>query len=380
MKKRRWRLVIVFLLLLFLLSLGLRYGLGYLRNTEEEEEILEEEQENLESSLKLSVISEIKMTKDPRDNFDEIFAGDNLVIYYEKGELKAMDLSNKELWTRKFDPELILGKNVARVLVVEKNKGNVYHIANDGEIIGSVLGLGEIDSASLSQDNKTLLFFRDNRRVVVLDEYLNKTADIVVDNGAIINYSVSTKLETLNILTLEEQEGELISRLYVYSMEGRVIQSRRESMLALNIYSSDRDSLIVYQRGIQFYDENFEPREDFISTNKVVYSTKEGFHLYLVTGSANHLDEEGELEFSSYSLSSRKLEFTNKISDTYDNIYARGGMVLASYKNTLDLYDLHGNLLHSEILDFPIKKAMLLDEEKLAVFDGSRFTLFKIEF
>lgn len=380
MKKRRWRLVLALFLLIFSISLGLKYGLKYFGDLGREEEIIEEQQEDFESGLRLSVVSEIKMTKDPRDNFDEIFAGDDLVIYYEKGELKAMNLDNKELWSRKFEPELILGKNVARVLVVEKNKGNVYHIANDGQIIGSVLGLGEIDNASLSQDNKTLLFFRDNRRVVVLDEYLHKTADIVVESGAIINYSVSTKLETLNLLTLEELDGDLISRLYVYSMEGRVIQNRRERMLALNIYTSDRDALIVYQKGIQFYDENFEPREDFISTNKVVYSTKEGFHLYLVTGSANPLEEEGELEFLSYSLSSRKLEFSNKISDTYDNIYARGGMVLASYKNTLDLYDLQGQLLHSEVLDFPIKKAMLLDEDKLAVFDGSRFTLFKIEF
>jgi hypothetical protein len=55
-------------------------------------------------------------------------------------------------------------------------------------------------------------------------------------------------------------------------------------------------------------------------------------------------------------------------------------MVLASYKNTLDLYDLTGNLLHREVLSYPIKKAKLLDEDRLAVFDGSRFTLFKIEF
>ena len=110
------------------------------------------------------------------------------------------------------------------------------------------------------------------------------------------------------------------------------------------------------------------------------FSKKEGSHLYLVTGSANPLQEEGELELLSFSLSNRTLEFSNKITDNYDNIYSRGGMVLASYKNTLDLYDLTGNLLHREVLSYPIKKAKLLDEDRLAVFDGSRFTLFKIEF
>lgn len=374
--------MLALVLLVVLLAFGLKAGLAFLKENfyEDEEGELIEEVEEAESEVELSVISEIKMTKDPRDNFDEIFAGDDLVIYYEKGTLKAMDLDNKEIWSRVFDPELILGKNLARVLVVEKTRGNVYHISNDGEIIGSALGLGQIENAHLTQDNKTLLFFRDNRRVVILDDYLNKTGDIQVESGAIINFSVSSKSETLNLLTLEELDGELISRLLVYSMEGREILSRRENMLALNIYSSDRDNLIVYQRGIQFFDEDFEPKGEAIATNKVVYSKKEGFHLYLVTGSPNPLEEESELELSSYSLSRQKLAFVNKISDTYDNIYARGGVILASYKNVLDLYNLQGELLHSQTLPFPIKKAMLLDEDKLAVFDGSRFTLFKIEY
>lgn len=374
--------MLALVLLVVLLAFGLKAGLAFLKENfyEDEEGELIEEVEEAESEVELSVISEIKMTKDPRDNFDEIFAGDDLVIYYEKGTLKAMDLDNKEIWSRVFDPELILGKNLARVLVVEKTRGNVYHISNDGEIIGSALGLGQIENAHLTQDNKTLLFFRDNRRVVILDDYLNKTGDIQVESGAIINFSVSSKSETLNLLTLEELDGELISRLLVYSMEDREILSRRENMLALNIYSSDRDNLIVYQRGIQFFDEDFEPKGEAIATNKVVYSKKEGFHLYLVTGSPNPLEEESELELSSYSLSRQKLAFVNKISDTYDNIYARGGVILASYKNVLDLYNLQGELLHSQTLPFPIKKAMLLDEDKLAVFDGSRFTLFKIEY
>ena len=232
------------------------------------------------------------------------------------------------------------------------------------------------DDTDLQIDNliikdKTQLMIESKERV----EFYKK-----VESGAIINFSVTTKDEQISLLTLEELEGELLSRLYVYSLEGRLIQTRQEEMLALNVFNADRDTLIVYQRGLQFFDENLEKKGEFIPTNKVSFSKKEGSHVYLVTGSVNPLQEEGELEMLSFSLSNRKLEFSNKIADNYDNIYSRGGMVLASYKNTLDLYDLRGNLLHREVLSYPIKKAKLLDEDRLAVFDGSRFTLFKIEF
>lgn len=379
MRKRRLRLIIPLLLILLLFYYGAKWIRGFFPR-EPQEPTVEEEASPAPREVKLSVISEIKMTKDPRDNFDEIFAGDDMVIYYEKGELRAMDLDNKVLWTRHFPPKLVLDKNVARVLVVEKERGNVYHLSTTGELLGSSLGLGEIEKAYLTQDNRTLLFLKDNRRLLVLDDYLQISGDIRVESGAIINSSVSTKSETIKILTLEEEEGELLSRLHVYSMEGRLIESRREDMLALNIYTSGKDTLIVYQNGLQFYDENLDKKGDFISTPRVSFSQMEGFNLYLVTGSSDPLEFERELELSSFSLSTRKIVFTNKISDNYDNIYSRGGVVLASFKNTLDLYDLRGELLFREVLPFPIKKAMLLDENKLAVFDGSRFTLFEIEY
>lgn len=379
MKKRQLRLLIPAVLLLLLLYFGVK-GLVKKSPGSEVPQREEEQQEGEKKSIRLSVLSEFKMTKDPRDSFEDIFAADDRVMYYEKGELKAFNINNKPLWSRAFDSDLYLGKNVARILVVEKSRGNVYHLSAEGEILGSALGLGEIDHAYLTQDNRTLVFFRDNRHILILDAFLQKAGEILVESGAIINFSVSTKEEQISLLILEELEGELLSRLYVYSLEGRLIQTRREDMLALNVFNMDKDTLIVYQRGLQFYDENLESKGDFIPTNKVSFSKKEGFHVYLVTGSPNPLQEESELEMLSFSLSGRKLEFANKITDNYDNIYSRGGMVMASYKNTLDLYDLKGNLLHREVLPFPIKKAMLLDEDRLAVFDGSKFTLYKIEF
>ncbi|NLY36873.1 MAG: hypothetical protein GX046_06540 [Tissierellia bacterium] len=379
MNKRRLRLLIPAVFLLLLLFFGVR-GLIKKDSAQSVPQLEEDSQEQEQKSIKLTILSELKMTKDLRDSFDDVFTADNLVMYYEKGELKVFNLDNKPLWSRSFDSNLILGKNVARVLVIEKSRGNVYHFSSDGELLGSALGLGEIEQAQLTQDNRTLVFFRDNRNILILDPYLQRAGEITVESGAIINFAVSTKDELISLLTLEELEGELLSRLYVYSLEGRLIQTRREEMLALNVFHADRDMLIVYQRGLQFFDEYLDKKGEFIPTNKVSFSKKEGSHLYLVTGSANPLQEEGELELLSFSLSNRTLEFSNKITDNYDNIYSRGGMVLASYKNTLDLYDLTGNLLHREVLSYPIKKAKLLDEDRLAVFDGSRFTLFKIEF
>ena len=101
MRKRRLRLIIPLLLILLLFYYGAKWVQGFFPR-EPQEPAVEEEASPAPREVKLSVISEIKMTKDPRDNFDEIFAGDDMVIYYEKGELRAMDLDNKVLWTRHF--------------------------------------------------------------------------------------------------------------------------------------------------------------------------------------------------------------------------------------------------------------------------------------
>ncbi|HZK10185.1 MAG TPA: hypothetical protein VFD08_03850, partial [Clostridia bacterium] len=318
MKNRRWRLLIPAVLLLLLLFFGIR---GLFPRDPVDLALDQEEEAGEQKSLTLTPISELKMTKDIRDSFDDVFAEDDLVMYYEKGLLKAFDIDNQELWSRSFDSNLILGKNVARTLVIEKSDGNVYHISRGGEILGSALGLGEIEQAHLTQDNRTLVFFRDNRKILILDEFLQGSAEIGVESGAIINYSVSTKEEQVSLLTLEELEGELLSRLYIYSLEGRLLQSRKEERLALNVFNAGRNTLIVYQDGLQFFDELLEEKGEFIPTNKVSFSKREGFHVFLVTGSPNPLKEEGELEMLSFSLTNRKLEFSNKITDNYDNIY-----------------------------------------------------------
>lgn len=379
---RKFRVWIALGLVLFLvLVLVIRFVLlPWIQG--QEDVALDESTETREqaASSPLTTLMEIKMTRDPAGSYDDVYAQDNLLLFYEKGKLHAYDLEKNHLWSRTFSSDLILKKNVSRVLVVEKSKGNIYHLNLAGELMASALGLGPIEHAEITLDNRTLLFFGENRRVRIMDSYLQHAGEIVMERGAITNYGISTKQEKLALLVLDEKEGKVQNRLYLYSLEGKLLDSRGQDKLALDVHIGDRETLLIYQDGLQYFDAELYEVGDFIPTNKIIYSNRQALHLYLITGSPNPLDEAGELEWTSFSLPKKNIEFTTKIADVYDNIYSRGGVVLASYKNTLDLYNDKGELMHSEVLTYPIKKAMLLDENRLAVFDGSRFTLFKINF
>ena len=385
MKRKRRLWIAIGLVSLIILILLIGGFLSWRNQTEDNSNIAtqtssEDVKEKRESKAPLSTMMEIKMTRDPSGSFDDVFAQDDVLLFYEKGKLQAYDLEKNHLWSRSFSPDLILKKNVSRVLVVEKSKGNVYHFSLDGELVASALALGPIEHAELTLDNRTILFFAENRRVQIMDSYLQKSGEVVLERGAITNYGISTRQEKLALIVLDEKGGEVQNKLYLYSLEGKLLDSRGQEKLALDVHIGDRHTLLIYQDGMQYFNQNLEEEGEFISTDKIVYSKREALHLYLITGSPNPLDEAGELRLLSFSLPNKNIEFTNKISDVYDNIYSRGGLVLASYKNTLDLFNDRGELIHSEVLTYPIKKAMLLDENRLAVFDGSRFTLFKINF
>lgn len=382
-RRRRLLAVLLGLILLILLILGLRALVRRIGTAKQQETLTSAEitQAEVERGLPLTTLMEIKMTRDPSGNFDDVFAQDNLLLFYEKGKLQAYDLEKKHLWSRAFSPDLILKKNVSRILVVEKSKGNIYHVSTQGEIVASALGLGPIEHAEITLDNRTLLFFSENRKVQILDSYLQNAGEIQIERGAITTYSISTKQEKLALLVLDEKEGQVQNKLFIYySLDGKLLKSRSQEKLALGVHSGEKETLLIYQDGIQYFDQELEEVGEFIQTNKIIYSNREALHLYLITGSPNPLDEAGELELISFSLPNKNIEFTNKITDIYDSIYSRGGLILASYKNTLDLFDDSGKRIHTEVLTYPIKKAMLLDENRLAVFDGSRFTLFKINF
>lgn len=109
MNKRRLRLLIPALLLLLLLFFATR-ELFIKEDPQEDLQAQEDSGEQGQKSIKLTVLSEFKMTKDLRDSFDDVFAEDDLVMYYEKGVLNVFDITNKPLWSRSFESNLVLGK------------------------------------------------------------------------------------------------------------------------------------------------------------------------------------------------------------------------------------------------------------------------------
>lgn len=339
-----------------------------------------EQEEPSDAKMKLVTTEVYKLSRGASDSLDNIFAKDNRLLYFDDGELVLQDLSGRALWKKKFSEDILLDIHQSTILVVEKKRGNIYILDEDGNLRASILGRNSITSASFLANGSVLVFYSDNRRAQIFENDLYPTEIIEIENATITSADYSLKNNMLAVLALREIRGELRSILFLYTLEGRFTDEVELSGLVLGAYLWDNGIVLVYRDGLQNLDLNLYRDGDRLYFDRVVSVRKQDRSLFITSGYPNPIEGSGQMELIRYSLSGKSEEFSVKIQENYDNIYSRSGLVLAYYKNVLDIYSAAGELLLSETFKFPVKKAILLDEESLAVFDGERFMIMKIQY
>ncbi|HHX04158.1 MAG TPA: hypothetical protein GX733_07720 [Tissierellia bacterium] len=368
--KPRFRIVFV---ILGLLIVGLILLLVYRYLMPEKEEVTD-------ATMSLVTLETYKLSRGTSDSLDNIFAKDDRLLYFHEGELIYQDLSGRTLWKKQFSENILLDKHQSTIMVIEKKRGNIYLLDEEGNLRASILGRKSIASGNLLADGSVLVFYSDNRSAQLFENDLYPASIIEVENATITSADYSLKNNLLAVLALREVRGDLESVLLLYTLEGLFLNEVSLSDLVLGAYLWDNGIVLVYRDGLQPMDLSLRRDGDRHPLNRVVSVRKQDRSLFVTSGSSNPLEGSGQMQLIRYSLTGKSEEFSVKIRENYDNIYSRSGLILAYYKNVLDIYNSSGELLLSETFNFPIKKANLLDEENLAVFDGERFMIMKIQY
>ncbi|WP_459129419.1 DUF5711 family protein [Guggenheimella bovis] len=306
----------------------------------------------------VKMIKEYEITRTETDLMENVVSRENILLFSERGVLRAFDLEGNALWSKEFNDNVILDHSRGITLVVEKQTGNTYLLNEQGEVVASNLARGAVVSVDLLENKTVLLFNKGNKRVQLLDNKLEQIADLEIPDGSIINADVSLEEQRIMVLVLKDNAGTLTSSFLVFSLQGEPLKNQALPDIAMNVFYQKNEYFVIYPWGIQMLDEKMNSLGK-VELSKVNSAYRDGSSLYLTTGSSNPVSSKGELEITKFSLDSKRIEFHNKMKENYDNIDTNKGYVLMQQKNNVMLYSDDGALAYQETYQESVRKAML---------------------
>lgn len=329
--------------------------------------------------LELEEIIEYPITRDATSVMDDVYVGSDATAFFEDGQFRVHSPEGELVWSKEFHGPILVDKSRDRYLIAEKQTGNTYVFDLKGEFIGSALAQGALSRVELLEDNRVLLGGRGNRRIMLLDETMETTADIRVLQGSIINYNVSLDGNNIVCLVLDDTEGELRSSVFIYNAQGELIKMRPLTAFATDATIFGNELFVVYQDRIMKYDQSLEQLDFELELNQVSSSERIGDSLLITTGHIDPTRGFGELELIEFSLNNSSIKSRQKIKENYDNIEMTDDYYATYTRNMLRIYDKSGVEQYYQTYDTPLRKVSLLDDERIALIFPNRLIIYQIQ-
>lgn len=324
-------------------------------------------------------LREFLMDKEATDTMESINATEEMMLYTGAGKLTAKNYEDKVLWSQALDTNSILLVNNDKILAVEKPTGNTYLFGMDGRLIASAIGLGEINRAEYLDNGKVMLYLGDEKQMLLLMPDLQTEAHMVIPTGTIINSHINVAQNRMSVLVLEDESGVLNTSVLIYDLNGKVIKVINLEGLALNAITYKEGIFVVYPNRIAVYDEKFLKPLEWFDFKRISFAQPSDELMLLQTGSKDPVQGQGELELTAFSLDTKKITFNTKIPDEYDKIVAGDNLVVLYTKNVLQIYNKSGKLYVSKSYPDPVRRVILLPDDRLLIIFPNKMTINKLE-
>lgn len=327
-------------------------------------------------NIQIEKVRQYSINRTQTSSYRNVFALEDRIAFYSNAKLNCVDLEGNALWDRKMSEDLILDQSRNDLLVVEKQKGNIYQIDNEGEIVRSLIGIGNVLDAKSYQDGSISIRLNDNKTLLYYDQAMKQRASIQVQEGTIIASSLNIDSQKVAILVLNEKKGKIQSDIYLYDLDGKFIEKTTVERLILDIFVTTTEVIIVGSEDVTSYDFEFNrtSQEIFNSIQKI---ERIDDHLLLI----NQVQEGSDVtknELISYDLLEKKNDFSRTIAKEYDKIIYNDGVYLAFKETTMDLLNQSAAYIfrgeHAKI----IEKAFILSNRNIILVDEDSIILYRL--
>lgn len=168
-----------------------------------------------------------------------IHVSENFLVKCENKEFILYDNAGNPIWLKEFHAyEPLASVYGDKLAVADGSAGDIYLIDNKGNVLGSVFGLGKIDSIQLVENN-LVVSLKTEGNILVYDMTLAEVGRIVLPTGDLITYDMSEKDDVLAVSVMKMDGSNFYSSVILYSINGDMLGAtnfERQLIYGLKVY------------------------------------------------------------------------------------------------------------------------------------------------
>ncbi len=327
------------------------------------------------SEIKLKEIKSYKFNSKMKKDF--IYSDNGRYYYYDDGSVVCHDFDGNEIWNKEFD-EVMFSSSDSNIVVTEVHRGNIYTIDDKGEIVSSIIGLGEVSNVEVSKEGQICVSLADNKTIVFYDKNMKLKTRIVLNKGTIVDKKTNFSSNEIGVILLNELHGDTSTEINIFDTNGKILRKKVDAKDLISLSYLYNEYVLLYNNKIAFYDKDLKKvtRKSVPLRNIVYFNFKP--YGFIIQNDESKNDDKSDIYLKIYNFNKNKMEINSKIDIKYDKISYEKQMYIATVDNRVDIYSKLYTLILSKKQKNNVLNATLLNEKKLLILEENALKIYEI--